>query len=153
MTIPPGSIAPNDSLVTPIAQALATVALQLQGVSVVYTDPPDRAPEDGSVLIVLREWEFEDDTNDKLKVNLVFEVLHLFLRTDLSQALASAYPYVMPWFTALSATSNNQLGGLVITLSLLNKKGTVKGFVYGGDPYIAISNMVQVLTEFNVLQE
>lgn len=150
MTIPPGSIAPADSLVTPLAEALGTVAQQIQGVSLVYTTPPDGAPEDGSVLIVLREWEVEGDTNYKLRVNLVFEVLHLFLRNDLSQALANAYPYVPAWFTVLTAASNNELGGLAITVSLLTHKGSVKGFEWAGDPYIAISNMVGVLTEFPI---
>ncbi len=150
MGIPAGSIAPNDSLVTPIADALGVVAQQIQGIGTVYTDPPDRPLEDNSVLILLNEWEVLGDTNGKLKVNLVFEVAHCFRRTTLSYALTKAYAYVMPWFTVLTAWSNNELGGLAIDMSLLTHRGTVKGFKWAGTDYIAVSNLVAVLTEFNI---
>jgi hypothetical protein len=150
MPLAPGSVQPNDTLVTPIVQQLAIVAQQIAGIGTCYTEPLDQAPEDNSVLFPLRGWKVLDDTSAKLKVELTFEVLHLFARTNLPDALARAYSFVPAWLTVLTAWGNNELGGLAITVSLLEQPATVKGFEWAKEPFIAISTLVTVLTEFSI---
>lgn len=150
MSLTPGSVTPNDSLVSPIVAQLCVVAQQIAGIGICYTEPPDRAPEDNSVMFPLREWHVLEDTNAKLKVQLVFEVLHLLRRTNLNDALARAYTFVPAWLTVLTAWGNNTLGGLAIDMSLLGQPATVKGYDWANEPFIAISTRVAVLTEFSI---
>lgn len=160
MTIPPGSIVPADTLVTPIVQQLAIVAQQIQGITSdnCFIEPPDQAVPDNSVLFPLREWQILDDTNGKFYVKMTFEVLHLFVRQDLSLQLPNLYALVPAWHTVLTAASNNSLGGLAITIGLASvggqagKPGTVRSIRWGGAEYLGISNTLFVLTEFNINQ-
>lgn len=150
MGFPPNTFPQADTLVGPIVAQLILVARQIAGIGTCYATPPDAAPEDNSVLFPLREWRVLDDTNWKLKVELDFEVLHLFRRQNLSRAIPRAYAALPAWLAVLTAAENQSLGNLAILMNLVGTPGTIKGYTWGGTEFIAISHKLSVLTEQNI---
>lgn len=141
----------DDDVVGPIIHQLALVAAQVEGVGEVFEVPPDGPPPDNSVLLPLRKWKVEDHTAGKMKVTLTFEVLHLFTRTQLKQAIQRSQKALHPWWQALTAWPNSTLGGLAYYTDVSD--GELHEFTWANTPYLAISHMVDVCTVLNIPTE
>ena len=145
----PGPYSPNDTLVGPIAHQIATlIATQIPSIGTVYERIPDRAPADNSVIVAFDRGHVVDDTNAKVKINLMYTVQHVFRRANLSDSFARAYTYIMPWMRFLAAWPNQTLGGLAIVVNTADVK--VQRIPIAGQPEVVISTTIGVLTEFNI---
>jgi hypothetical protein len=115
-----------------------------------YVTPVDRAPIDQGILFPLRQWNIQAVTNGRVRMTLRFEVLHCFRRDNLETTLARLQPYVYPWLIVLTAWGNQNLGGAAIDMEWAGSPGKPQMVVWGGDTFLAISNTVDVLTEFPI---
>lgn len=145
----PNSIAPTDSLIAPVTSALITLAQQIQGIGNTYHQVPDGPPEDNSVLFPFKRMEVNADaTNGKLVLTLHYEIIHVFRRARLQDALAALYPYLVPWLTVLTAWSNQTLGGIAQNLDLGEMQ--VAYYPHANQPALGITSSVAVRVVYNV---
>ena len=142
----------TDDVVTPIIDELVLVAKQVEGVGQCFPQPPDGPPPDNSVLFPLRKFKPEDHTAGKMKVTLTFEILHLFSRTQLSQAITRAYKTLHPWWQALTAWPNATLNGKAY-LTELTGEGEIKEVLWSNTPYLAVSHTFDVCVVLNIPTE
>lgn len=142
------SFTPSDNLVGPIIHQIALVAQQVQGVGRVYETPPEGEPEDNSVLIPLVDWKVIDSTNAKLKVELAFNIYHLFRRDRMEDAYPRAQLVMTAWWNAIADWVNLTLDGLAIDTNI--KGGKIGTVTWGSLPYLALIHNITVLTEFNI---
>lgn len=145
-----GNVTPSDTLVGPIVEQLALVAQQINGIGPeqCYIKPPDGPPEDNSVLFPCKAWAFSDMSNGRLRVRLTFDILHVFSRRMLDEALPDIQAYIPAWWAVLGDWNNQTLGGTVRSLDL--KSGEITTLRYGGETLLALRHEVTVLTEFLV---
>jgi hypothetical protein len=148
--LPANSIPQSDTLVTPIVTELAALAQQIEGIGDIYIDTPDRAPADNSVLFPMRDFRILDEANGLYHVELVFEILHVFRRTNLSVAVKKAYAALPAWLHVLTAWTNQTLNGTAMDMVLEREPCSIKGTNWGDTPYLAISIQVAVTVELPV---
>ena len=140
---------PNDTIISPIIAAIATIVkTQVAGVTVVYEQPPDGPPEDGSVALPLAGYKIIGDTNGKLSIKLTIAIKHFVVRGSYPENILAAYSYVVPYFQAFAQWSNQGLGGLCQNISLSN--GGPTQYVYAGQVFVALVVNLDVFLEFNI---
>ena len=142
----PGSVTPTDSVVGPLVAQLALVAQQIQGIGICYLEPPEGPPEDNSVIFPCKSWEFVDSTNGRLRVYLTFDIMHLFSRRLLDEALPDIYKFTPAWWTVLGDWNNQTLGGLVRSMDV--KAGEITTTKMAGEILLALTHRVRLLYEF-----
>lgn len=139
---------PTNDVVGPIVHQLALVCQQIDGISQVYEHEPESAPEDGSVMIPLKKFKIEGDTNGKLYLKLQFSVMYCKRRVRGVQDIPLIYQYVLPFLLALSSWANQTLSGDAMQVSVT--EGGVTQLVYAGQTLRALVTNVEVLTEYNI---
>lgn len=148
--LPPNSIPQADTIVTPVVNQLAALAQQIEGIGFVYIDPPDRAPANNSVLFPMRDFRVINEANGLYEVELTFEILHVFERTNLSVAVKNAYAALPAWLHALTAWSNQSLNNTALDLTMEGHPCAIKGVTWGTTPYLAVSVQCAVTVELPV---
>jgi hypothetical protein len=139
---------PTNDVVGPIVHQLALVCEQVQGISQVYEQEPDTAPEDGSVMIPLKKFKVEGDTNGKLYLRLMFGVMYCKRRVRGVQDIPALYQYLLPFLYALTDWANQSLQGEAIDVNVAD--GGVTQFVHAGQTMRALVINVDVCTEYNI---
>lgn len=140
---------PADNLVGPIIQQLANIAqTNITGITEVYIDEPDGAPEDNSLEIGLAKYDVLDDTNGKLKLLLTFSLRFRRTRVTAAQDLPALRSYVIPFLMAYSSWGAQDLAGDSMLVTV--KQGGITQDIRSGQPYRTLITNVQVLTEFNI---
>lgn len=138
---------PSDSLLGPIIHAVAElIRNNIAGVSVVYEQPPDGPPEDGSVVLPLASYKIVDDTNGRLTIDFVIAVKHFVVRGSYPENVMAAYSYMVPYFQVFASWANANLGGLVQDMTPTN--GGVTQLVQAGQVFVALLTNVTIRTEF-----
>lgn len=138
----------TNDVVGPIVHQLALVCQQIDGISQIYEQEPETAPEDGSVMIPLKKFKIEGDTNGKLYLRLQFSVMYCKRRVRGVQDIPLIYQYVLPFLLALSSWANQTLSGDAMQVSVT--EGGVTQLVYAGQTLRALVTNVEVLTEYNI---
>jgi hypothetical protein len=141
-------VTPSDSVVGPIVAELAAIAQQIEGIGTCYTTAPDGAPEDNSVMLPCKSWSVESMTNGRLRLRLTFQVIHCFLRRQLSENLTDIQTYIPAWWTVLSDWNNQTLNGKAASLDIT--EGQIAEVVHAGVKFLGLIHTVTVLTEFRV---
>jgi hypothetical protein len=140
---------PDSSLVAPIIHQLALIIQnQIAGVTLVYEDVPDGAPEDGSAVIPLSKFDVIDDTNGALYLKLTFGIRHMIRRSDFAENLATAYSYLPAYLQAFSSWENQSLNGLAESVNPTS--GGVTQFIETGQAFVALLINVTVYTRYNI---
>ena len=150
MTIAAGSIPQEDTLISPVLSALSVVCSQIENIGQVYTQVPDQAPEDNSVLMAPTEIVVQDNmTNAKLVLDIKLDLYHLFARARLQDNLASIFAAIPAWLTVMTAWSNQTLGGLSQNLNLTDMK--IAPYKHANQVYLALIQTVQVRVVWNMI--
>lgn len=137
-----------DDLVGPVVTQLAAVAQQVAGVGECYLQPPEGPPVDNSVIFPLKNWK-SMRAGGKQRMTLTFEVVHLFRRTRLQDAIQRAYTFIHPWELALSRWTNINLAGTAVAMNPIG--GEIREYLWGNTPYTALVHEVEVVVEFPVV--
>lgn len=146
-----GSVTPQDTIVGPIVEQLALVAQQINGIGTCYLQPPDGPPEDNSVLFPCKSWRFQNNTNGRLRAYLTFDIIHVFSRRLLDEALPDINTFIPAWWAVLGDWNNQTLNNTVRSFDL--KEGQITTLKYGSDTYLALVHQVTVLTDFLVVTQ
>ena|SRR5260221_1268679 len=150
----PLSFPPDSAIIQPIVHQLATaLSSQIPGLGFVYEQPPDKAVENKAVLIVLRKFKIEGDTNAKLYVRLTFGIYVLFRPTKLGDDIAQAYTYLNPVLQVLAAWPNQTLTdsfGTDHAIEVCPTDGGVTRWPQAATGHLALVVNCDVLTEFNI---
>lgn len=150
MPLSPGSISPQDTLVSPLVAALMVVCGQIAGLGNLYPEVPDAAPEDNSVLFAPLQVEVNDDeTSGKLVLGVDIEINHLFRRRRLQENLSLIYQFLPAWLTVTTAYSNQTLGGLAQNWNVSRIR--IAPYVHAGQAYLAlvITATIRVVQNIN----
>ncbi|GHO55525.1 hypothetical protein [Ktedonobacter robiniae] len=140
---------PQDPVISPVVAAIANIVqTQIAGVTVVYQQPPDGPPEDGSVVIPLSTYKILGDSNGKMYTKLTFGIRHFIRRGNFQENVLAAYSYWYPYMQAFSAWGNQDLGGLAQNITVSN--GGVTQFVQAAQVFTALIVNLDVILEFNI---
>src|SRR5678810_302436 len=93
----------SDTLIGPIITELTSIAQQITDIGTVYTDLPEAAPEDNSVMFACRHIDINSATSGKLDIHYNFAIIHSFRRTRLPNDLARCYAAMPAWAQVLSS--------------------------------------------------
>lgn len=140
----------TDHVIGPIVKKLAEIIEQQINPppQKVYQLPPDRAPEDNTVTIILNQYKVLDDTNGKLELRLAFSVTHWWtIIPHFSDALEKAYAYLLPYILAFSDW-NNQETDLYRIVQV--NQGGIKTQGAAGEQRCGLVTNVEVITEVNI---
>ena len=143
---------PSDTLVTPVATALAAILTGEIGVTRVYTEMPDGPPENNSAVIPPPSFKLIDDTNGKLRIKLTFPIKHLIRRAKLADSLNAAQQYYLPYLQAFSAWHNQQLynGSVPLSREVTPTTGGIVQLVESGQVFIAMTVNIDVVVDLNI---
>ncbi len=147
----PGPYSPSDTIIGPIANAIANlITTQIPSIVKVYPTLTDRTPGDNAVVLRFTRGRVTDETSGKVRILLTYTVQHLFRRTEVADSLLRAYAYVVPWLLFLAAVPNQALGGLAISITATDLATTQLSI--SGQPVVALVVDFNVHTEFNIPQ-
>ena len=116
--------------------------------NLVFSDEPDEPPPDGSILILLRQFDVLANTNGKLRLKLTFGILYLLDPTVNRNTRATLNSYVLPFMLAYEDWANQNLNGDYYEINV--EKGGVGRLTYSNQAYDALTTFVSVDTEFNI---
>jgi hypothetical protein len=139
-------MATPSTTISDIRAQLIQVAQQIQGIGPCYPVPPEGFIEDGGVLFPCKSWQVESLTNGRVRMRLTFDILQLFADRDYAEAVPTLETFALAWWQVLGAWANQRLGGLALSLDLVN--GGVSTVTHGETTYLALTHTVNVLTEF-----
>ena len=114
----------------------------------VFADEPDDAPPDGSILILMRQFDILANTNGKLRLKLTFAILYVLDPSVNRQTRPTLNSYVLPFLLAYEAWFNQALNGDYFAID--TQKGGVGRITYANQAYDALTTFVSVDTEFNI---
>lgn len=145
----PGPFAPTDDLVGPIANQIASlIGTQIPSITHVYTELPDRAPTDNSVMVAFARGKLMHDYSGKAQWEFTYTAMHVFRRRGMASTLQAAYQYVTPWINFLAAWPNQNLGGLTEEVNATQL--TILQRVESGQPMVVLAVNFNVLTTLNI---
>lgn len=151
MTLAPGSITPQDSLVAPLIDALTVIAQQISGLGTIYPTVPDAPPEDNSILFAPKSVGVHDDeTTGKLVLEVELDLIHLFRRRRLQANLALITQYLPAWLTVLTAYNNQTLFGAAQNFNISRME--IAPYVHGEQPYLALVSTLAIRVIWNINQ-
>jgi hypothetical protein len=144
MPVPaPNSIPADTTVIDGIVQGLITITMQLEVQPQTFPQVPDGPPPDNSVIYVLKNIACSTPEDGWLRMVFTYEIDHLFRRTRLQDALATATPWILPWIEVLSNLSNTEMGNLTVETYPTNVKLGV--FTLASTQFIAITSVVDVV--------
>lgn len=121
---------------------------QITGVGRIYEQEPDTPPEDGSVIVAMRKFKVESDTNGKLKLRITFGLFYCKRRKRTTQDMPAVEQYLMPFLSAYSAWGNQTLNNDAELVGVSD--GGVVQQPIAGEIYRCLVVNVDVLTEYNI---
>jgi hypothetical protein len=142
------SVSQSDTLIGPIVTQLIVVADQITGIGRTYSQVPEAAPEDNSVMFPCKHIDVVEGSNGRLTLHLTFDIIHCFRRTRLQDALARAYAAMPAWLTVLGSYQNVRLGGLVTLVDL--KSMDIKEVKHADQVMLGVISTVVVRYEFPI---
>src|SRR5258708_1138162 len=93
-TTVPGPFSPNDSLVGPVAHAIALlITTQIPSINHIYEKLIDRPPGDNTMVLRFFKGKVLSETNGKTKIRLTYTAQHLFRRAEIDASFSRAYSY------------------------------------------------------------
>lgn len=145
----PGPFSPNDNLVGPIADEIATlITAQIPTIEYVYTTLPDRPPGDNYVMITFVRGKLLHDYSGIEQWELSYTAMHVFRRRGMQSSLSAAQQYVTPWMNLLAAWPNQKLGGLS---EMVNPNQlTILQRVESGQPMVVLAVNFAVITNIAI---
>jgi hypothetical protein len=142
---------PMDDIIGPIVEALAEEISSIVGIGRLYTELPDGPPENNSVLFPLTGAKLEGDTNGKVYVRLTFSIRYVVRRGKFIDSIKQCYFMFSAFAKVLSSIPNQTLGGDSIMVT--PKNFSINQTYDAAQAFVMLVMNVEVLTEFNLLQE
>lgn len=136
----------SDTLIGPIITELTTIAQQITDIGTVYTDLPEAAPEDNSVMFACRHIDINSATSGKLDIHYNFDIIHSFRRTRLPNDLARCYAAMPAWAQVLSSPNNVRMGSSATLEDLTGMD--IEQIKWGGQQMIGVISHIRVRREF-----
>lgn len=140
------SVPQEDTLLGPIIAKLAEVAQQIDGMGTTYLKVPEQAPEDNSVMFLPRPHiDVKQGTNRRLTLHITFDIVHVFRRTRLPEALARCFAAMPAWINVLGSYANVTLGGTVQMIDL--QALDIREVKHAGQQMLGVVSTLVVRTE------
>lgn len=143
------SVPQTDTIIGPIIDQLIAVSQQIDGIGTCYPKIPDQAPEDNSVLYALHPHiDVKSGTNRRITLHLTFDIIHVFRRTRLQEALVRCFAAIPAWINVLGSYANVTLGG---TVQMIDLQGMdIREVKHAGQQMLGVISTLVVRTEIPI---